>query len=73
MEAGRHKDPEDGNDSDAETIATTDGSDEEGPEIRLLKSVLLANSKLKPELSNYDGNLSTELLLDWISKLDKYF
>jgi len=37
-----------------------------------LKSVLLASSKPKPELSNYDGSLSTEVLLDRISELDKY-
>lgn len=73
VEAGRHRDLEDGDDSDVETIATTDGSNEEGSKIRLLKYVMLANSKLKPELSNYDGSLSTELLLDWISELDKYF
>lgn len=44
-----------------------DGSDEEGLEIRLLRFALLASSKLKLELSNYDGSLSTEVLLDWIS------
>jgi len=42
----------------------TDGLDEEGPEIRLLRSVLLASSKPKLEIPNYDGNLSTEVLLD---------
>lgn len=33
----------------------------------------MASSKPRPELSNYDGNLSAEALLDWISELDKYF
>lgn len=36
---------------------TTDGSDEDEPEIRLLKLVLLANSKPKTKISNYDGRL----------------
>ena len=73
VEVGRCRDLEDGDDNDADTIATIDGSNEKGLEIRLLKSVLLANNKLKPKLSNYDGNLSTELLLDWISELDNFF
>lgn len=73
VEARRCRDLEDGDDSDAETIVTTDGSKEEGPEIRLLKYVLLANNNRKPALSNYDDSLSTEMLLNWISKLDKYF
>ena len=34
---------------------------------------MLASSKPRLELSNYDGRLSTEALLDWISELDKYF
>lgn len=51
----------------------TDGSNEEGPKIKLLKSIFMANSEPKPELSNYDGSLSTKALLDWMSELDKYF
>ena len=50
-----------------------DGLDDEGPEMKLLRSVLLVSSKPRPELSNYDGSLSTEALLDRISELDKYF
>ena len=34
---------------------------------------MFTSSKPRPELSNYDGSLSTEALLDWISELDKYF
>ena len=41
--------------------------------MRLLRSVLLASSKPKPKIPNYDGSLSTEVLLDSISELDKYF
>lgn len=73
MELGRHRDPEGGDGSEEEVTATTGGLNEEGTEIKLLRSVLLASSKPKPELLNYDGSLSTKLLLDWISELDKYF
>jgi len=38
-----------------------------------LRLVLLASSKPKPEISNYDGSLSTEVLLDSISEVEKYF
>lgn len=41
--------------------------------MRLLRSVLMASNKPKPELPNYDGSLSTKVLLDRISELDKYF
>jgi len=73
VEAGRCRDSKGGDDSEEEATTTIDGSDEEGPEIELLKFVLLASSKPKPELSNYDGSLSTKVLLDSISELDKYF
>lgn len=73
VEVGRSRDPEVGDDSEEEVVVTTNGSDEEGPEIKLLRSVLLPNSKQKPEILNYDGSLSTKVLLDWISELDKYF
>lgn len=71
--AGRRRGPKVGDDNEEEAVVTTDGSDEEGPEIKLLRSVLLASNKPKPEIPNYDGILSTEVLLDWISELDKYF
>lgn len=73
MEAGRRRDLEGGDDNEEENIATPDGSNDEGPEIKLLSSVLLASRKPRPELSNYDASLSTEALLDKICELDKYF
>ena len=73
VEVGRRRDPEGGDDSEEENITTTEGLDEEGPDIKMLRSVLMASSKTKPELYNYDGSLSIEALLDWISELDKYF
>lgn len=41
--------------------------------MRLLRSVLGARSRPKLELSTYDGSLTIENLIDWISELDKYF
>lgn len=64
VEAGRRRDSEVGDDNEEAAVVTTDGSDEEGPEMRLLGSVLLASNKPKPEIPNYDDNLSTEVLLD---------
>ena len=55
VEAGRRMDPKGGDDNEEEAAVTTDGLDEEGPEIRLLRSVLLASNKPKHEISNYDG------------------
>eukprot|EP00253_Pinus_taeda_P010007 PITA_10007 len=73
VEAGRRRDPELGDDSEDESATATKGSEEEAPEIKLLRLVLLANIKPKPEISNYDGSLSADVLLDWVSELDKYF
>lgn len=72
VEAGRRRDPELGDTSEEEVVTVADGSDEEAPELKLLRQVLLASSKPKTEISNYDGSLSAEVLLDWISELDKY-
>ena len=73
VEAGRRRDPKDRDDSEEENIAMTDGSNEKGPEIKLLRSNFLASSKPRPELSNYDGSFSTEALLDRIIEPNKYF
>jgi len=73
VEAGRRRDLEGGDKNEEEVIATMDGPDKEGLEIKLLRSILLVSNKPKREISNYDGSLSTDVLLDWISELDKYF
>eukprot|EP00253_Pinus_taeda_P009621 PITA_09621 len=73
VEAGRRRDPEVGDDSEEQAAATTDGSDGETPKVRQLRSVLVASSKPKPKIPNYHDSLSIEVLLDWISELDKYF
>lgn len=64
VEAWRRRDLEMGGDSEEEVVATTNGSDGEGPKMILLRSVLMASSKPKPELPNYDSSLSVEVLLD---------
>ena len=64
VEAGRHREPEGGDENEGETMVLTNGLEEETPEMKLPKSVLMAIIKPRPEISNYDGNLSTEALLD---------
>lgn len=64
VEAGRRRDPELGDDNEEEVIVTTDRSDEEGLEIRLLRLVLLASSKPKLEIPKYDGSMFAEVPLD---------
>ena len=41
--------------------------------MKLLRSVLGSNSRTKPSLSTYDGNLSAKGMIDWIGELDQYF
>lgn len=64
VEARRRRDPEGGDDSDEEPETQPDELENEPPKIRLPISVLMARNKPKPELSNYDGSLSTKALLD---------
>jgi len=52
VEAGRRRDPKLGDDSEDEAATVTDGSEEEAPKLRLLRSVLLASSKPKLFSSN---------------------
>eukprot|EP00253_Pinus_taeda_P008213 PITA_08213 len=73
VEAGRRRDPEMGDASEEEVEVAVDGPEGEFAEVRLLRSILVASSKPKPELPTYDGSLSIEVLLDWISEMDKYF
>lgn len=73
VEAGRRRDPEMGDVSEEEVEVAADGPQGESAEVKLLKSVLLSNSRPKPELPMYDGSLSIDVVLDWISEMDKYF
>eukprot|EP00253_Pinus_taeda_P022992 PITA_22992 len=73
VEAGRRRDPELGDVSEEEVEVAADGAEGDSLEVKLLKSVLLSNSKPKPELPTYDGSLSIDVVLDWISEMDKYF
>ncbi len=73
MEVGRRRDPEIGDESEQELEAAADGPEGESTKMRLLRSVLVASSKPKLELPTYDNSLFIEVLLDWISEMDKYF
>eukprot|EP00253_Pinus_taeda_P021340 PITA_21340 len=57
MEAGRPRDLEGGDDSEEENIATTDGSDDEGPEIKLLRFVV---TKLKGHAALWWDNVQAK-------------
>jgi hypothetical protein len=46
---------------------------QEKPELRYFRSILGQNSRSKPEFPTYEGSLTVEHLIDWISELDKYF
>ena len=46
---------------------------QETPELRYFRSILGATSRMKLELSTYDGSLIAEHIIEWISELDKYF
>lgn len=71
IETGGRRNPADNSDEDeAEPEEELEGVT---PEFRLLKSVLLSSHKPKHELSTYDGSLSADVLLDWLSEVNKYF
>eukprot|EP00253_Pinus_taeda_P008970 PITA_08970 len=71
VEAGGRRDPVD--DSDEEVAEPEDEFEGVTSELRLLKSVLLSSHKPRHELPTYDGSLSTDVLLDWLSEVNKYF
>ena len=73
VEVGQRRDPTGGDDSDEEVVEQADGLEEEAPKLRLLRSVLLSSHKPKHELSTYDRILSADVLLDWLSEVNKYF
>eukprot|EP00253_Pinus_taeda_P033805 PITA_33805 len=72
IEAGGRRNPADN--SDEETVEPEE-DEYEGvtPELRLLKSVLLSSHKTRHELPTYDGSLSVDVLLDWLSEVNKFF
>ena len=71
VEAGGRRNPAD--DSDEDIAEPEDEFEGVTPELRLLKSVLMSSHKPKHELSTYDGSLSADVLLDWLSEVNKYF
>eukprot|EP00253_Pinus_taeda_P028688 PITA_28688 len=71
VEAGGRRNPAD--DSDEEVAEPEDEFEGVTPELRLLKSVLLSSHKPRHELPTYDGSLSADVLLDWLSEVNKFF
>eukprot|EP00253_Pinus_taeda_P003758 PITA_03758 len=71
VEAGGRRDPTD--DSDEEVAEPEDEFEGVTPELRLLKSVLLTSHKPRHELPTYDGSLSADVLLDWLSEVNNFF
>eukprot|EP00253_Pinus_taeda_P001415 PITA_01415 len=71
VEAGGRGNPAD--DSDEEVAEPEDEFEGVTPELQLLKSVLLSSHKPRHELPTYDGSLSADVLLDWLSEVHKYF
>eukprot|EP00253_Pinus_taeda_P005411 PITA_05411 len=71
VEAGGRRDPAD--DSDEEIAKPEDEFEGVIPELRLLKSVLLSSHKPGHELPTYDGSLSADVLLYWLSEVNKFF
>eukprot|EP00253_Pinus_taeda_P019899 PITA_19899 len=71
VEAGGRRDPAD--DSDEEIAEPEDEFEGVTLELRLLKSVLLSSHKPRHELPTYDGSLSADVLLDWLSEVNKFF
>lgn len=75
MELGRHREPDLGDVSDPEEEGNEQEEEAapESVEMKMLRYVLGSNSRPKPSLSTYNGNLSAEELIDWIGQLDRYF
>eukprot|EP00253_Pinus_taeda_P020624 PITA_20624 len=72
IEVGGRRNPADNSD---EEVVEPEEDEYEGvtPELRLLKSVLLSSHKPRHELPTYDGSLSADVLLDWLSEVNKFF
>eukprot|EP00253_Pinus_taeda_P018136 PITA_18136 len=72
IEAGGRRNPADNSDEEAVEL---EQDEFEGitPELRLLKSVFLSSHKPRHELPTYDGSLSADVLLDWLSEVNKFF
>ena len=63
----------DGISSAYEEETTKEEIEEESEATKVMKMLEKASSRPKVEVPLYDGNISVEVLMDWISSLDKYF
>ena len=75
METDRRRDPKSGDVSEPEDEEQREEAApmKETPELRYFRSIMGVTSRLRPELTTYDGSLITEHLIDWTSDLEKYF
>ena len=73
METTHRRATDDGGASADEEETTDEEVEEESETTKVMKMLAKANSRPKVEVPLYDGNLSVEVLMDWISSLEKYF
>jgi len=71
IEGDRQRDPDDA--SEDEEPQEEEPVAQEPTELKLLKQVLGSTSIPKPDVSNYNGGLNPEELVDWINDMEKFF
>jgi hypothetical protein len=75
MEIAQRRGPHLNDVSDDEAIAPNPNPKpkEDQDEARLLRVLSRENSKSSMEVVHYDGKLDTNVVLDWISDMEKFF
>ena len=74
LELNRQQDPNAGDINDNEEKPKEEReAKEDCAEVRLLKYVIGASMRPKPEVPTYQGGLDVNELLEWINEMDKFF
>ena len=73
METTQRRARDDGIASANEEETTEEEVEEESKATKVMKMLEKASSRPMVEVPLYDGNLTVEVLMDWISSFDKYF
>lgn len=73
METTQRRAPYDGIANVDEEETTKEEVEEESKAAKVMKMLAKVSRKPKVEVPLFDGNLSLEVLMDWISSLEKYF
>ena len=73
IETTQRRETDDGIASADEEETTEEEIEEESEATKVIKMLAKASGRPKVEVPLYDGNLSVEVLMDWIISLDKYF